>query len=133
MGLGAFPAVPRSEARTHADAARAEVRAGLDPIKERQRERRGAARNLHLLKDIALDAFETRKAELKGDEKAGRWFSPLALHVLPKLGSVPVADIDQTDIRDCPAPIWHENAEAARKAINRLTLCMNMLSRWTCR
>lgn len=124
MGLGAFPAVPLAEARTHAEAARAKVRAGLDPIKERQRERREAARNLHLLKDIAHDAFEARKAELKGDGKAGRWFSPLALHVLPKLGEVPIADIDQADIRDCLAPIWHEKAETARKAINRLALCM---------
>ncbi|WP_278875557.1 integrase arm-type DNA-binding domain-containing protein, partial [Paracoccus yeei] len=106
MGLGAFPAVPLAEARQRADAARAKVRAGLDPIKERERAKRDAARDLHLLKDVALDAFESRKAELKGDGKAGRWFSPLALHVLPKLGKVPVSDIDQTDIRDSLAPIW---------------------------
>lgn len=124
MGLGPFPAVPLAEARAHAEAARAKVRAGLDPIKEREQVRREAARNLHLLKDIALDAFESRKAELKGDGKAGRWFSPLAIHVLPKLGGVPVADIDQTDIRDCLAPIWHEKSETARKAMNRLSLCL---------
>ncbi|WP_120442577.1 tyrosine-type recombinase/integrase [Paracoccus yeei] len=124
MGLGAFPAVPLAEARQRADAARAKVRAGLDPIKERERAKRDAARDLHLLKDVALDAFESRKAELKGDGKAGRWFSPLALHVLPKLGKVPVSDIDQTDIRDCLAPIWHSKAETAQKAIGRLALCM---------
>lgn len=124
MGLGAFPAVPLAEARQRADAARAKVRAGLDPIKERERAKRDAARDLHLLKDVALDAFESRKAELKGDGKAVRWFSPLALHVLPKLGKVPVSDIDQTDIRDCLAPIWHSKAETAQKAIGRLALCM---------
>lgn len=124
MGLGAFPAVSLSEARKHADAARAKVRVGLDPIKERDRTRREASRNLHLLKDVALDAFESRKAELKGDGTAGRWFSPLTLHVLPKLGKVPVSDIDQTDIRDCLAPIWHEKAVTATKALNRLSLCM---------
>lgn len=89
--MGPYPTVSLAEARRHADAARAKVRAGLDPIKERQRERREAARNLHLLQDIAADAFEARKAELKGNGKAGRWFSPLALHFLPKLGQVPVA------------------------------------------
>lgn len=124
MGLGAFPAVSLAEARRHADAARATIRAGLDPIKERNRAKRDASRNLHLLKDIALDAFESRKAELKGDGTAGRWFSPIALHVLPKLGKVPVSDIDQTDIRDCLAPIWHEKAVTANKALNRLSLCM---------
>ncbi|RJL04869.1 tyrosine-type recombinase/integrase [Paracoccus siganidrum] len=124
MGLGAFPAVSLAEARKHADAARAKVRAGLDPIKERQRERREASRNLHLLKDVALDAFESRKAELKGDGKAGRWFSPLERHILPKLGKVPIADIDQVDIRDCLAPIWHAKAATAEKALGRLSICL---------
>jgi hypothetical protein len=99
-------------------------RAEKDPIKERIRERKEAARKLHLLKDIAKDAFESRKAELKGDGVAGRWFSPLELHILPKLGKVPVSDIDQNDIRDVLAPIWHTKAETARKAMNRLGICL---------
>ncbi|PYE88780.1 integrase [Phyllobacterium leguminum] len=70
------------------------------------------------------DAFESRKAELKGDGEAGRWFSPLEHHILPKLGNVPVADIDQTEIRNTLAPIWHTKADTARKAINRLNICM---------
>jgi integrase len=78
---------------------------------------------MHLLADIALDAFESRKAELKGDGKAGRWFSPLQLHILPKLGKVPVAEIDQRDIRDTLAPIWHVKADTAKKALNRLSIC----------
>ena len=124
MGLGAATDVSLREAREAADRWRAVVRQSLDPIKERERERREAARTLHYLKDIALDAFESRKAELKGDGKAGRWFTPLELHVLPKLGSVPVADIDQKDIRDTLAPIWHVKAETAQKALSRLGLCL---------
>jgi integrase len=124
MGLGAYPAVSLKAAREAADAARALVRQGLDPIKERERQRREAARNIHMLSDIALDAFESRKAELKGDGKAGRWYSPLELHILPKLGRVPVADIDQKDIRDTLAPIWHTKAETARKAMNRLGIVL---------
>ncbi|QRZ13732.1 integrase arm-type DNA-binding domain-containing protein [Paracoccus methylovorus] len=124
MGLGAFPAVSLAEARRKADAARAVVREGLDPIKEREKAKREAARNLHFLNDIARDCFEARKAELKGDGAAGRWFSPLAIHVLPKLGKMPVADIDQTDIRDCLKPLWHTKASVAEKALGRLTLCL---------
>jgi integrase len=37
---------------------------------------------------------------------------------------VPVADIDQNDIRDCLAPIWHSKADTARKAMNRLGICL---------
>jgi integrase len=124
MGIGSAQLVTLKEARETAERWRGVVRAGKDPIKERERERREAAQHLHLLKDIAVDAFDARKAELKGDGKAGRWFSPLELHVLPKLGNVPVAEIDQKDIRDVLAPIWHTKADTARKALNRLSIVM---------
>jgi len=124
MGLGSASEVSLKEAREAAERWRSVTRADLDPIKERERARRAAARKLHLLKEIAEDAFESRKAELKGDGVAGRWFSPLALHILPKLGKVPVSDIDQTEIRNTLAPIWHSKADTARKALNRLAICM---------
>lgn len=124
MGLGGIADISLKDARSKAEQWRNVARDGVDPIKERERLRRVAARNMHLLKDIAEDAFESRKAELKGDGVAGRWFSPLALHILPKLGKVPVSQIDQTDIRDCLAPIWHSKAETARKAMNRLGICL---------
>ena len=43
--------------------------------------------------------------------------------MLPKLGSMPVSQIDQRDIRDTLAPIWHDKADTARKAMNRLGIC----------
>jgi len=124
MGLGAYPRVSLKEARQEADKWRRVYRQGKDPIKQRQSAQRAAERNMHLLSDIAIDAFESRKAELKGDGKAGRWFSPLELHVLPKLGKFPVSEIDQIDIRNTLAPIWHDKAETARKAMNRLSICL---------
>ncbi len=124
MGLGSASEVSLKEAREAAARWRAVQREDLDPIKERERQRREAARQLHFLKDIAKDAFESRKAELKGDGVAGRWFSPLELHVLPKLGKLAVSDISQTDIRDALAPIWHDKADTARKALNRLSICL---------
>ena len=124
MGLGAANEVSLKEAREAANRWRAMVRANLDPIKERDRQKRDAARSLHLLNEIAVDAFKSRKAELKGDGVAGRWFSPLEIHILPKLGKVPVTDIDQKDIRDTLAPIWHVKADTARKAVSRLRICM---------
>lgn len=124
MGLGAYPAVSLKAARVEAEKWRAVVQQGQDPIKLREKLARDAERNMHLLSDVALDAFESRKAELKGDGKAGRWFSPLELYVLPKLGKLPVSEIDQRDIRDTLAPIWHEKADTALKAMNRLAICM---------
>ncbi|MAE89536.1 MAG: integrase [Pelagibaca sp.] len=124
MGLGPWPDVPLSEAREKADAARQEVRNGQDPIRARTERRRDAQRSLHLFRDIARDAYEARKSELKGDGVAGRWFSPIEIHVLPKIGSIPVTEITQIDLRDCLSPIWHTKSETARKALNRTSICL---------
>jgi len=123
MGLGSAAEVSLKEARTEAIRWWAVARNNVDPIKERERLRREAARHLHLLKEIAEDAFESRKAKLKGDVTAGRWFTPLKLHVIPQLGKMPIAEVDQIDIRDALSPIWPTKAETAKKALNRLHIC----------
>ena len=93
MGLGGWPAMSLKEARGQAAEYRALVAREVDPISERNRARATAKSNRHVLSDIALDAFESRKASLRNDGIAGRWFSPLELHVLPKLGKIPVSEI----------------------------------------
>ena len=124
MGLGGFPALGLADARKVSERWRKLAAAGRDPIKEREAEERAARREDITLAILTADAFESRKAELKGDGTAGRWLSPLTLHVLPKLGKVPVTDLDQRDIRDCLAPIWHDKADTARKAMNRLSIVL---------
>jgi integrase len=124
MGLGGFPSLGLAEARKIAGRWRDVAAAGHDPVKEREAEEQAARREDISLAVLTADAFEARKAELKGDGTAGRWLSPLTIHVLPKLGRVPVTDIDQRDIRDTLAPIWHTKADTARKAMNRLALVL---------
>ena len=123
MGLGGSD-VSLAQARDMADRWRAVAAAGRDPVKEREAEEWAARREDISLAVLTADAFEARKAELKGDGKAGRWLSPLQAHVLPKLGRVPVTDLDQKDIRDVLAPIWHDRPDAARKALNRLSIVL---------
>lgn len=130
MGLGRAKVIEKEqglglkEARQLAAKWRTVAQLGKDPIKERERERRESARERYTLATVAEQAFEARKAELKGDGKAGRWFTPLELHVLPRLGKTPVEDIDQNDIKVTLAQIWHEKADTARKAMNRLNIVL---------
>ena len=124
MGLGGYPALGLANARKLSERWRNVASAGRDPVKEREAEERAARREDITLAILTAAAFETRKAELKGDGIAGRWLSPLTIHVLPKLGRVPVTDLDQRDIRDTLAPIWHTKADTARKAMNRLSIVM---------
>jgi integrase len=124
MGLGGFPSLSLAEARKLSERWRKMAASGRDPIKEREAEERAARREDITLEILTVDAFQGRKAELKGDGTAGRWLSPLTIHVLPKLGKVPVTDLDQRDIRDTLAPIWHTKADTARKAMNRLSIVL---------
>jgi integrase len=122
MGLGGFPDVALKEARELAADYRKMARQGVDPIKMRSQQRREALRPKSNLADIAEAAYAAKKAELKNDGINARWFSPLKLHVLPKLGNLSVEDITQQDIAQTLKPIWEIKAETAKKAINRLNI-----------
>ncbi|MEX1234989.1 MAG: integrase arm-type DNA-binding domain-containing protein [Roseovarius sp.] len=118
MGLGSIREVTLRDARIAAEDARRDLREGHDPRKQR-RIRLGQIRRVSdTLEAVAGDAYESHRTTLKTDD--GRWFSPLRLHVLPKLGKMPVDRIDQHDIRDALAPLWHTKNETARKALSRL-------------
>lgn len=125
MSLGSAHDVSLKEARELASKWRGVLKGGKDPLKERERLARQAAREDNTLRRIAEEAFEAQKPSLRADGVAGRWFSPLELHVLPKLGKVPIEELDQRDLRDTLAPIWHIKADTARKAMNRLNIVMN--------
>ena len=124
MGLGGLYDVSLAEAREEASRWRSVVRSNKDPIKERARIRKEAARGDHTLASVTDEAFKARQAELKGDGKAGRWLSPLNMHVLPKLGRVPIEELDQQDIRNTLAPIWHDKPHAAKKAMDRIGIVL---------
>ena len=93
MGLGPWPDVSIAEARERAAEARRTLRDGLDPIVERQKQKLGT--HQLTMSQAVESCFVAGQAELKNDGIAGRWLSPLSVHVLPKIGNYPVQDIDQ--------------------------------------
>ena len=122
MGLGAIRFVSLKEARSEVDRWRRVVATGTDAIRQRDRQRLEADTAKPTLETVAKACFEARKADLKGGGTAGRWFSPLEIHVMPKIGDVPIEEISQNILKDALAPIWHTKAETARKAMNRLAI-----------
>lgn len=118
MGLGGFQDVGLAEARRAAEKWRGIAKSGRDPVKERAKERSAAIGAT--LNDIAPLAFEAKKTELKGAGEAGRWMSPINTHVLPKLGRMPIAEIDQDDVVRMLKPLWHDSPDVGKKAASRL-------------
>lgn len=122
MGFGRWPEVSLAEARDHATAARKQLRLGLDPIVERKRQKY-QARKLTVA-EATQGCFDARKAELKEDGAAGGWLSPLAVHVIPKIGGYPLEYVDQHVLKEVLAPLWHTKADVARKAMMRMNLVL---------
>lgn len=122
MGLGPWPEVSIADARAKALQARASLRDGTDPLAARQKKKLAIKRLT--LKEAIERCFKARQAELKGDGSAGRWMSPLHGHIIPKIGTLPVDQVDQHVLRRTLEPIWHRKADTARKCLNRLNLTL---------
>ncbi len=122
MGLGRWPDVSIAEARQRASEARRQVRDGVDPIETRKAAQRREQRLS--VADAIERCFAARQAELKNDGQAGRWLSPLLVHVVPKIGTTAIEDVDQHVLKKVLEPIWHEKPDTARKAMNRMNLTL---------
>jgi len=122
MGLGRWPDVSIAEARERAAEARKLDRDNVCPIEARRKARRVVKRLT--VREAVEGCFAALQAELKDDGRAGRWMSPLSVHVLPKIGKRAIEDLDQHALKDLFEPIWHAKPEAAAKALNRLNLTM---------
>lgn len=126
MGLGSYPTISLADARKARDKWAAVLAGGKDPITERKRqitaEKAAMDRADPTLAEAAQTCFEAIQAGLKGGGERGRWFSPIKVHILPKLGARPVSSIHQTDIAAALRPIWKAKPPTAEKAIQRLRI-----------
>ena len=120
MGLGGFPTTSLSDARTQAVRWRSVLSQGLDPIVERDKERE-ILNYRETLSEVFVKAFEAKKRALVDDGKAGRWDSPLRLHIMPHIGELPIEDINSKHIERVLKPIWNVKEETARKCLDRLS------------
>ena len=124
MGLGNARDVSLKEARELASDYRKHAKQGVDPIKLRQAEKRTLLKPGGSLTEIATAAYEAKRQNLKMMEQTLDGFSPLQLHVLPKLGKLSIEDITQQDIAEALQPIWHQKVATAKKAIGRLSIAL---------
>ncbi len=123
MGLGTWPAVGLAEARKERDKWAAAIRAGQDPISQREAALVDAKAQLDKLdptfQEMALMTLEAKKAGLRGGGMRGRWLSPLTIHIFPAIGTRRMSQIHQADIRDALKRIWITKHPTAKKAIER--------------
>lgn len=146
MGLGPYPTVPLSKARTEAQRhtrARAE---GQDPLKLREEERAQArldAAQSKTFKEAATECIASRKSRWKNEKHGAQWDSTLETYVYPIIGDLPVGYVDRgyvlevleqvvpavvtADGREVypPGKLWEARPDTAMRVRGRIELVLD--------
>ena len=122
-GLGGFPDVSLAEARVKASELRQQLRAGVDPVAERNARRasqRAERAKLKNFEAVARECHAVRESEFKNAKHAAQWINTLETYAFPVLGKLPVGAIDTVHLVEVLQPIWltkHETATRVRQRI----------------
>lgn len=130
IGLGpaaGADAITLSAARDAASALRLKVKAGVDPLDEREREAaqaRAAAQAAEVagitFKQVADTYIAANEDGWRNDKHRQQWKSTLATYVYPTIGDLPVADVATEHVLQILEPIWKEKAETASRVRGRM-------------
>lgn len=129
IGLG--PAGPDgislSQARDARDALRLKVKAGIDPLEERQREAAealAAAQAAQVagmtFKAVAETYIGANEGSWRNDKHRQQWKNTLATYVYPVIGELPVAEVGTAHVLQILEPIWKAKAETASRVRGRM-------------
>lgn len=123
FGLGSFPEVSLAEAREKTAELRAQLRAGIDPVEQREAAHAAQlaeAAKRRTFEDVARDCHKVKAAGFKNSKHAAQWLATLETYAFPKIGALSVGDIETTHVVDVLSPIWmtkHETATRVRQRI----------------
>lgn len=129
LGLGpaGVGGISLAAARDARDALRLKVKAGIDPLKERQQEAAQALASAQAAQIAGITFKAVAEAHISANEEGWRndkhrqqWKNTLATYVYPIIGDLPVADVATSHVLQIIEPIWKEKAETASRVRGRL-------------
>ena len=137
-GLGAYCSVNNtlSIVRSKALNIQGMVAQGIDPIQQKvkdsaAKEADELANAFNAVKDeatfkvVALEYIDTKKVEWKNPKHTAQWWNTLVTYAFPKIGSMPVDNIDTQHILKVLKPIWNTKTETASRVRGRIELILD--------
>lgn len=129
IGLG--PAGPGgislADARDLATALRLKVKAGIDPLEERQRSEAEAKAAEQAAKVAGITFKAMAETHIAGNRDSWRnakhkqqWENTLKTYAYPVIGDLPVAEVDTPHVLRVLEPIWREVPETASRLRGRI-------------
>ena len=115
IGLGPLWEVSLTEARDKAFENRRLIRAGGNPLAERE-----AKRKVPTFREAAEAVIAVNRETWRGSRTEQNWRTQFDRYAFPTLGNMPVDRITQADVLACVEPIWTKKPETARKARMRI-------------
>jgi integrase len=123
IGLGGYPTVTLERAREYAREVRDQIRQGIDPVaaKREVRDALRAADARRLTFKQAVDGFlRAKTVEFRNDKHAKQWRSTLETYAIPKIGALPVYEIQLAHVVSVLEPIWKSKTETASRLRGRI-------------
>src|SRR5690606_20147947 len=111
--------VPLAEARDRARAARRKIEDGIDPIAERLA-KRAALVPTPTFRWCAEQTIAAKRPGWKNAKHAAQWITTLETYAYPRLGNMPVDQIEVAHVQQALAPIWTTKTETASRVRMRI-------------
>lgn len=115
IGLGSLSLVTLADAREACRVVRSQIRAGLDPVAERQK-----SKGVPTFREAAGLLIDEQKESWRNAKHIAQWTSTLETYVYPRLGDVSVDKITLPDVRSVLLDIWLSKPETARRVRQRI-------------
>jgi integrase len=131
MTFGSADKVSLTRARAEAAKARGKVKAGVDPLaeKDRQKAERLAAATQAAQRVTFADAVEAfigfRAKGWRGSRAVQQWQSSMDRYAIPAFGAKPVAEVNREDILTALAPIWTQKPVTAGTVRSRVEMVLD--------
>ena len=127
VGLGSFDLLTLAEARDRGHAMRRQLLDGIDPLEAKRgvkREQILTAARSKTFKTVALEYINSHEDGWRGDRSRRQWLNSLTRHAFPKIGDMPVADVDVAAVLSVLDPM-REIFETQKRVRHRIAAVLD--------
>ena len=119
FGLGGADIITLTVARERALEYRRLAKQGLNPKYHRDKE-------VPCFEEVARQVHIERLPTWKNPKHGQQWINTLADYAFPKIGRLPVSEIDQPEVLQVLSPIWTVKHETARRVAQRMKAVLDV-------
>ena len=126
MGLGSEADVTLAEAREAARENRSLIRAGIDPMQNRDEQ--AAEQRGMTFAGVAALYLESHADTWRNEKHRYQWRATLRDYVFPKIGAMSVGQVGVGEVMAILEPIWREKPETATRVRGRIEAILDFAS-----